>query len=146
MAANEFNWLQPLTTLAATFVGGILTYSLAIRRENRKEVNDRFTSYNRSLAVLFDMHNSLETYRQDCIADYKDRPDGWLNAPVSLSREWGRFRFDYNALVFLLETKKANLFPQLLLVESNFDGLSSLIQRRDDLLLKEAHPKLVPFL
>jgi len=145
MAANEFNWMQPIATLSATIVGGLLTHCFTTFRENRKQIDDRFAAYDRALAVLFDMHNSLESYRQDCVAAYKDRYDGWLSAPVSPTRNWGRFRF-HNALVFLLETKKANIFPELLLIETNFDALSSLIQRRDDLLLREAHPKLAPLL
>lgn len=142
MPQSDFNWLQPISSLVATFLGAGLAYSLAIRRERNNERNEQFAAYNRSLAVLLDMYNSLETYRQDVVAQWQGKSLGWLNAPVSLTRGWGTFRIKHDDLVVLLETKRANLFPQLLLVDSNFDALANLIQQRDDLLIKEAHPKL----
>jgi hypothetical protein len=138
---TQFNWLQPVVTLAATFVGAYLAYWLTNVRELRKRTDDQLMACNRSILALLDMYNSLECYRQDVAAF--NGPEPWLNAPVSLADNWGRMRIAPEGLIFLLGVKgQANLLPQLLLADSNFDGLKDLIKNRNQLMLNKFHPNL----
>jgi hypothetical protein len=137
---------QPLASFVATFCGAFLAYHLANRRERKTEVDRQFSAYNRSLAVLFDHWNGLETYRQDVVAPVAEQADGWLSAPIAPSFSWGALKFAHDEMLFLLETKRAGLFPELLLCESGFEGFVQLVGKRDYLMAKEVHPKLKEFL
>ena len=92
------------------------------------------------------MYGNLETYRQDVLEPFAERDDDWLNGPVVPAKARGATRFDGEALAFLLEKRQPNLYAELLLCECNFEEISQLIQRRDDLVLQQLHPVLGKFL
>ena len=138
--------MQPIATLVASFTGAGFAFLLAGRRFKREETNRQIAAINRAVIVLFNMHSNLETYRQDFTAEFSERDDAWLNAPVKPAKAWGAIRFDSEALAFLLENKEPHLYAELLLCECNFDELSQLIQRRDEIILRNAHPALSKFL
>ena len=139
-------YVQPIATLIASFTGAGFAFLLAGRRTKSQETNRQIGAINRALIVLFSMHGNLETYRQDIIADFVGRDDAWLNASVKPAKVWGNVQFDSGALDFLLEKKKPNLYAELLLCECNFAELSQLIEQRDEIILRQAHPALGKFL
>jgi hypothetical protein len=143
---SDIPWyVQPIATLVASFTGAGFAFLLAGRRIKNDETNKQIAAINRAVIVLFNMYGNLESYRQDFTQDFSDRDDAWLNAPVKPAKAWGIIHFDSEALAFLLERKQPNLYAELLLCECNFSELSQLIEKRDEIMLQQAHPALGKF-
>jgi hypothetical protein len=139
-------FVQPIATLIASFTGAGFAFLLAERRVKREETNRQIAAVNRAVIVLFSMYSNLENYRKEVTENFVQRDDAWLNAPVVPAKVWTSVCFDSDALAFLLQKKQPNLYAELLLCECNFEELCQLIQQRDDIMLKQAHPALNKFL
>ena len=134
--------LGVLGTLVASFAGAWVAFKFQRLHRAKERTDDEVAAGNRALFTLYEIWNALVQYQKEAVADYRDRPDAWLNLPVThaLRRE-DSFLFDMKDLSFMLRGDAPTF--QLVVLESVRARLvSHYINERERLVLSEVFPKL----
>ncbi len=139
---GSVNFLGPLTTLLAAFFGAGFAFLLQNKKQERDEKKAQIAVVNRTIYMIYDMWNVLFEYQIDSINPIRNKPDDWLNLAASLEGQFHEVRFSAKDLVFLLETRHADLYSRILLEEQRYSIAMGLIRTRSRLVYDQLHPKM----
>lgn len=134
--------LGPSATLLAAFVGAWLAFELQNRKQEREEKKNQISAVNRALYMIYDMWNVLIQYQDEVINQIRGMPDDWLNMSASLEGQFHEVHFSAKDLVFLLETKYADLYARILLEEQRYTIAMGLIKTRSRMIYNQLHPRM----
>ncbi len=141
-SAHIFDWLNPITTLFAAFLGAGSAFLLEYFRRNREEEKRQLSASKRAIYVLSEMLSVVAQYRKEVVLPYDEKPDAWLNMNVSYVSVWAVSDLNDDAISFLLDTSEANCFAELILEQRRFRSLRNLVKRREKILLESVFPAL----
>jgi hypothetical protein len=134
VSADVSMWIEPATTLVATFVGAGLAFALERRRRNDEEEQRRVGAANQALYTLYSMWNNMEQARKDIVEPVRGRADAWLNMPAAPPIVRGLHSFDAKELSFLLQTSEPMLFADLMLEAQRYSQFINLVDSRSNLV------------
>jgi len=134
------DFVQPVVTIFATFVGATLAFVVAEIRSVREEKRRRRGAINTAIVTVFRMHLTLSECRKQVLAPYEHSDEGWLRAPISPVDRRDPITFDAAELAFLLNEGQGDLYTGLMLVSDKFETIVSVLQKREDLILSSVHP------
>lgn len=135
------DFLAAFVTVLATFVGAWVAFALERSRRRDEEVHRNVGAVNRALYTLLNFWNVLEQYRKDVIEPHRGKSDAWFNMAATPFTKTGLASFEAGELIFLLQTKHAQLFASLMLEEQRFAHAISLMELRSSLMLNDVFPK-----
>ena len=131
-----------MTTLIGSFFGAYFAFLLQRRRTELERDEDRVGAANRALYNLYRMWNVLSQYQREHLEPVRNAPDRWLNLTASPLAPSSTTKFELGELSFLLQTKEASVFADVMLEEERFGLALGLIDRRSALVLEEVFPRM----
>lgn len=143
---GSFDWSSlfgdALAALMGAMVGAYFAFKLERVARKNEAVDGNVTEGNLALFNLCQMWNVLRQYQKDAIHDWRERPDAWLNMPVSLPDPGESLEFDTAKLAFLFHSSDANILNEVALQGRRFRYATALVARRNELLLAQVYPAL----
>ncbi len=132
--------ISALATLIAAFVGANAAFSMKIRKEKDDTIKKQRVSVNQTLHLIGVMWNNLRGYKKTAIDVALQTPAPWLvmkfwtpNVKIKLPNE---------DLLFLLDTKYANLYLELLHFEQCYNITFNTIDLLYKTTMEELQPKI----
>ena len=134
--------LNSVATLVAAFAGAWAAFKFE-SNQRKKETEDRQqAAANRALYTIFNLWNVLYQFQKESIDPIREQEDTWLNMDATLPSSYGLTAFQADELSFLLQTKFANTYSELLLEEQRFWIAIKQIEMRSSIVLNEVFPKM----
>jgi hypothetical protein len=149
-AASQFNFTGIVTakditawagSLFATFIGAYLAFRFGRMQRARERIDANVTAGNVALTTLIEMWDRQTQFQRDVVAPFRDRHDAWFNLTVGTRLDTVEMSLNRNELSFLLESN-AQAWQQAIMEDRRFHMMRELIDKRDDVILKEAWPRL----
>jgi hypothetical protein len=125
-----------------TFVGAFSAFKLEERSRALELRKRRASDGNLALLTVFQMWNIQRQYQKEVINPRRGHPAAWFSMMATVPQSVGDLAFNSANLEFLFECEDKNLLPGLLLEWRRFTLAMELINRRSDLILRKAYPRL----
>ena len=120
-------WLPVAATLVAAFMGAAAAFYIECWQRKRETVKRNIAAANLALATLLNIWNILRQYQREIIDPIRDKDGAWPNMNAHKPPAFGLASFEIGELSFLLQSKQANVFQELLLEEHRFKIAMQLI-------------------
>lgn len=136
--------ISSLTTIASAFTGAWAAFALQNCRIKKEIHNQHIAAANKALCTIYHFWSILFQFQKDIVNPYRGKAGAWLNMPATppFSSKYGLSSFKADELTFLLQTKHANTFSNLILEEHRFHMAIQLIEERSSVILNQVFPKL----
>lgn len=137
------HWLQALVTLSAAFFGAGFAFLLQNRHEKKEQIRRNVEAANRAIFTIYTIWRIQKSYQKDVVDPVRDCQDIWLLLKATPATKFGRTSFDVGTLDFLLSSKHAQVYSDLMMEEeSRFEILTQLIDFRTEIDVKNLRPAI----
>lgn len=136
------DWLNPTTTLFASFAGAWAAFKLQSADKARDIRRANITAANRALLTMMQQANTLRLYQTDHINPHREHSGRHFAIRPTLPYELEALRFDFGSLSFFDSPKEQQLLFDLSIEERRFIEALRAVNARSDLMISEIEPKL----
>lgn len=132
--------MSAIATLIAAFVGAKAAFSMQ-DKSKKEEISKKVrAAVNQTLFLLADMWKNLNGYNKQALAYALNTPAPWLSMKYKIS--YVDIKLPHQDLLFLLETKYANLYLELLHTEQMYNITCDTLKLLYEVHSGELQPKL----
>lgn len=143
---NETNllleWLPPIVTLLAAFLGAWFAFLLQNLKDEKKEINTNSQALNKVQINLGQQLNCLTIFNKDFLLPNEESPIRWFAVPAAPYRDYKNLRINAGTLAFLIEPGYGSLITEILVAEEMFQEVMNVINLRSETHVSRLQPKL----
>jgi hypothetical protein len=134
-------YLPPLVTLVAAFLGAWTAYLLQEKKERRKEISVQVEAGNRAIFALIRCHNRFLSIQQQAIDEFRQHPARYVAIKPLIGGASCELDLDFDSLSFLFKSEKPNLLNVLSAIQAEVESTILLIEERSNIHCGEVQPK-----
>ncbi|MEK6680666.1 MAG: hypothetical protein AABY79_01715 [Nitrospirota bacterium] len=135
--------VSPLATLLAAFFGAWFAYRFQDRVKARDVISANISAANKAMFKVFQLLNSLALFQKDVIDPCRGRPDICFTMLPMLPDDHSDYRFDFQGLGFILDSKHKKIMLDLFIEEQRYREAIKAINARSMLHKGFVQPALV---
>lgn len=139
MKITEF--LDPVVTLFATFIGAWLAFRYETRRRNEDEKQAKIAGYNKAMYTLGNMLSIMRQFKEDVLDRAEKETGNRLCFGYSLPISAGIVNIEAKEVLFILN-EDIQAFENMMLEERKFHHLLRLIEERSEFVRSMVLPAL----
>lgn len=143
MASKAYKeFLPPLATLFAAFLGATYAFSLNRQKEEGTVRDENLAAANRAIFAMARQTNKLVLVQRQVIDPHRSSPARAIEMPPMEGVGTEKINIDIDSLSFLLQTKYADMLAKVAVADSKFSAAIDSLQHRSRVHFHEAQPRI----